>query len=326
MLVVLRQDTGGDDITPGTAFSLVDQRCRKDTSGSCSEVDGPALLEHPRKDVLVVPDSDDVLDDQRSSARDCSDRCPMVGVLPANARVLFVKTNHVGRLDRISTRVVQPGAEVFKGSQTVTAELEIVRAASGAGVSKVECLLSVIRCSWVFLSIIQFSCMHATVDNGLTTVGNRHLTHTETIEHLSTVIPHVVDSHPLPIVKPDSEPPFLPLDKIIIGDSKTWALRLNDPQRLEAFPYGYLDQIGMILIFDAVRKWCLRRGGVMVQAVFLAARRESVHPYDLVFEVISGAGMHAGYGVREHRAGLVCIWESQDRSPCPRRRARYHTG
>lgn len=119
----------------------------------------------------------------------------------------------------------------------------------------------------------------------LTTVGNRHLTHTKTIEQFPTIVPHVVDSHSLPIVEADSEPPFLPLDKILVGDGETRALRLDDLQRLEVPPHRHLDQIGMIFILDAVGQRCFG-ARVMSQTVLLAARGEGVDPYDLVLEDI----------------------------------------
>lgn len=62
MLVVLCQDARGDNIAPGAALSFVDQRRRNDARGPRFEFDGPALVEQPGKDVLVVPNGDDILD------------------------------------------------------------------------------------------------------------------------------------------------------------------------------------------------------------------------------------------------------------------------
>lgn len=63
VLMVLRQDAGGDDIAPWTLLVLVDQRCGEDSGSPRLKIDGSALLEMPGKDVFVVADCDDVLND-----------------------------------------------------------------------------------------------------------------------------------------------------------------------------------------------------------------------------------------------------------------------
>ena len=106
---------------------------------------GPDLIRQTRilpemesKDILIVTDRDDRLQDQHPTPRDDGIPRPEVRMLPQNPVVDLMQAHRIGDLDRIASGSDVPAVEVFDMAQTVAAKLEIVGVTSCAVVTEVE--------------------------------------------------------------------------------------------------------------------------------------------------------------------------------------------
>lgn len=95
MLVVDGEDARVDDGAPGDFDAFVDGLGADDAGGSDLVGHLARLVEHEGHDVFVVGDCDDGLDDQLPASDNGCSAGSVVGVLPADAGVLFVDTDYV---------------------------------------------------------------------------------------------------------------------------------------------------------------------------------------------------------------------------------------
>jgi len=84
---------------------LVNRLSRQNTGRTNLEMDICGLAKSPCKDVFVVGDGNDSLQDQDTRSSDSSDIGSVVGMLPANAIVLFMETDHIIHLQRSAVGV-----------------------------------------------------------------------------------------------------------------------------------------------------------------------------------------------------------------------------
>lgn len=99
------------------------------------------VVEH----ILIVRKCNDELDDQFSSPSDDGTAGPPVGVLPADAIVLLMDTDNVRSEFTTSVWPSDDAVEIFDHSETITAQLQVVRAVPEATVAEVEGLFTMER-------------------------------------------------------------------------------------------------------------------------------------------------------------------------------------
>lgn len=96
VLMVLRESASADDVAVVAGLSWIDVDDGHDTCGSGLDDDAAGLVELVRKDVFVVGQSDNELDDEFSRSRYNSTAGTPIGVLPSDAIVLLVETDDIG--------------------------------------------------------------------------------------------------------------------------------------------------------------------------------------------------------------------------------------
>jgi len=138
-----------------------------------------SLVELVRKNVFIVGQGDDELDHQFSISGDDSPVGSEIGVLPSNAVVLFVDTDHVLGDGWLAFRVDQHCVDVFDHAETVATEREIVGSSPGPGVAEIERLLPVKRGAGIG-------------------VRNGHLGHAQPVQHASALIMNIMQDRTLP--------------------------------------------------------------------------------------------------------------------------------
>ena len=169
VLVVGGEDAGVDDGAPGDGEAGVDGLGAEDAGGTDFVDEVAGLVEHEGEDVFVVGDGDDALDDELAVAHDGGSAGAVVGVLPADAGVLFVHAHDVLHGRGFSFVVREDGAEVVDRAETVAAKFQVVGHYSCSGISEVEGCFSVERRSWIG-------------------VWNVHIRERETIEQAAPII------------------------------------------------------------------------------------------------------------------------------------------
>jgi hypothetical protein len=95
MLMVLRQRSGTNNISPVTCLTRIDVDHRDDTCCSGLDDDAGCLVELVIEDILIVGKSNDKLDDELATSCYNSTASAPVSVFPVDAVILFVKTNYV---------------------------------------------------------------------------------------------------------------------------------------------------------------------------------------------------------------------------------------
>lgn len=96
VLMVLGKGARTDDVAPvGRDGTCIDVDDRDDASGTSLDLDAGGLIELEGKDVLVVRECDDKLDDQLAAASGNGTAGAPVGVFPADAVVLLVQADDI---------------------------------------------------------------------------------------------------------------------------------------------------------------------------------------------------------------------------------------
>lgn len=205
----------------GPVELVVDGLGRQDARGPDLIGDLAGLVEHEGQDVLVVGHGDDALQDQLAVADHGRPARAVVGVLPADARVLLVHAHAV--LDRGGGALVvgDDGRDVLDVAQAVAAELEVVGHGAGAGVPQVVRRLLVVGVPGVG-------------------VGDVHVGQRQAVEQRAGVVAHVVQHHALPLVEAHAERPLLPLQGLARlagrGHLERRSFGLDDPEGLDVLP------------------------------------------------------------------------------------------
>lgn len=153
VLVVGCQNSRRHHITPVGCLAWVNERGGKDARSTRLHFDVAVLPEEPGKDVLVVADGEDGLEDEVSGPSNTNALCAVVRVLPTNATVLLMEADHVAGVDRVALVIVEPASEVLDRTEAVTAKREVVGCTAGSGISEIKGLLSVVRASWIYESL-----------------------------------------------------------------------------------------------------------------------------------------------------------------------------
>lgn len=170
VLMVLRKGSWTNHVALGSSLAGVDVDDRDDARCPCLDYDAGRLIEFKGKNVLIVGERDDELDDEFPTTSYDGPFGSPVGVLPIYAVVLFVEANDIfGDLARAvsfrqdTVKILsagvgsrrQPLGFVFLWTfvwsiylddpQAVVPEGEIVHCVPGPTVAKVECLLAMER-------------------------------------------------------------------------------------------------------------------------------------------------------------------------------------
>lgn len=134
VLVVLGQRARVDEGAPGRrglAVVMVDDG--DDAGGARLDGDAGGLVEDERKDVLVVGEGEDVLDDELAAAGDDGAAGAPVGVLPADAVVLLVQADDVFGLGGRAVRVGEQAVKVLGGGGACVVSLVVHRGGTIGG-------------------------------------------------------------------------------------------------------------------------------------------------------------------------------------------------
>lgn len=92
--MVCCENTGRDDISPRTALSRVDETSGKNTSGPCLQLNGAILEEPPCKDVFIISDCKNALENQIATASHCRNASTVIGMFPGYAVILNLINTH----------------------------------------------------------------------------------------------------------------------------------------------------------------------------------------------------------------------------------------
>ena len=208
MLMIRRHDTIRHTGTPGHFGVLANRLRGKDTRCASLEGDFAGLVKVPHKDILVVRDGDDSLQDELALADDSGLARAVVGVFPLDAVVDFVGADGVRSGRRRAIRAHDAAVEVLDHAETVTAELEVVGCDACTDVAEIEGALAVDGVAGV-------------------AVGHEHLGEREAVEGAAAVEGEIVQGEALAPVEADAESPFLPFDEVA-GDGEGGAFGLDD--------------------------------------------------------------------------------------------------
>jgi len=120
MLVVWSEDTWCDSRAVWGGLGRVGLRWGSGEDSGCADFEGERgiLSKVEGKDVLVVGDGDDGLQDEDTGSGYDSILRAEVRVLPEDAVVLLVAADYVGEFDWRALVVVVPGVEVLDGAYT----------------------------------------------------------------------------------------------------------------------------------------------------------------------------------------------------------------
>lgn len=138
-----------DDCAPRNLETFVNGLRAENTGGADFVNDISSLIEHECKNVFVIGDGDDGLNYKLSVPYDSGPSGSVVGVLPADASILFVNAHNILHGLRLSLVVRKYSTEVVNRTETVAAELQIVSHNSCSSISEVEGCLSVEWRSWI---------------------------------------------------------------------------------------------------------------------------------------------------------------------------------
>lgn len=72
------------------------------------------------------PTSDDALNDELAVSNNSSATSPIIGVLPADAVVLFMNADDVGHVKWVALVIGKGSRQVVDGSETVASKFEVV--------------------------------------------------------------------------------------------------------------------------------------------------------------------------------------------------------
>lgn len=143
MLVVLRKDAATNDVAVLADFASINVHDVENASCARLDCNTAGLIKLVGKDVFIVCQRNDELDDELSVACDNCTACTPVGMLPTDAVVLFVKTDGIGQGPRSAIRLRHHGIEVFNYTQAVAAQREIVGHVTTTAISEIEGLFTV---------------------------------------------------------------------------------------------------------------------------------------------------------------------------------------
>jgi len=138
VLVVGGENAGMDHCTPWNFDPLVDGLRADDAGGSDFVGHFTCLIEDESQDVLVVGDGDNGLNDKLSISNHHGSTGTVVGVFPANPRVLLVDTNNVLHGHCITLVGSQNRVEVVDYTKTIAARFQVIGHDTGTGIAKVE--------------------------------------------------------------------------------------------------------------------------------------------------------------------------------------------
>ena len=214
--MVLGQDTSTDHISVIARLARVDVDHVQNTRGTRLDRDTTRLVELVGEDVLIVGEGDDELHDELPMASHDSAASPPVGMLPANAVVLFVQADGVGQLLGLAVCTGDDGIEVLNDTQAVAANGQVIGHVTTATIAEIESLLTMVWGSWIGvwdrLLLLVLSLVSAR--SWLT----HHLTNSQPVHDTAAIVPDIVNRRTLTRVEGDTEPPLLPFNKRFVGD------------------------------------------------------------------------------------------------------------
>lgn len=130
----------------------------------------------------------DALDDQIPRSRDRRVACAWVCMFPANPTILLMQAGNVLGRNRVAFGITQPAREILDRAETVASKGQIVRAAAGTRIAKIESLFPVVWTSRI-------------------TVRHCHLRNAQSIEQWPTIISYIMDGSAFAIIESYSETP-----------------------------------------------------------------------------------------------------------------------
>jgi hypothetical protein len=221
MLMMDGEDSWVDDGAEGDANLIefvVDGRSGENASGTDFVDDFASLVEHEGKDVFVIADGNDALQDQFAVASDSSAASAIVGMLPRDASILLMNADTVLKRNGNTFIIVDDSVEVLDMTKAVTAKFEIVCHCSCPGITKIEGGLLVVRRARVG-------------------IRNVHIREGKAVEEWPGVVPNIIKDHAFSLIVANSERPFLPFEYMSsLSDRRELercSLGLDDLQRLE---------------------------------------------------------------------------------------------
>lgn len=113
VLVVLCQRTWTDNVAPVGSLARIDVNNRNNAGSTSFYANAAGLVELECKDVFVIGQGDDELDDQLSSTGDDGTASTPIGVFPVDAIVLLVDTDDIRCLLAFAIRSDYNTIEVF---------------------------------------------------------------------------------------------------------------------------------------------------------------------------------------------------------------------
>lgn len=120
--MVLSENTTAHHISIFTDLTSVDIDHVQYTCCACLDCDPTRLIEFIGKDIFIVGQCDNKLDNKLPVPRDDSAPGTPVGMLPSNSIVLFVETNHIRKGLGGAVFPGDNGVEIFNDPETVTAQ------------------------------------------------------------------------------------------------------------------------------------------------------------------------------------------------------------
>lgn len=217
VLVVSCKDTWVHNGTPRNSQALVNGLGRQDTGSAHLVHELGGLVELECKDVLIVGNGDDGLQNQLALADNGGAPCAVVCVLPTNTSVLLVNADHIGHINGVSLVIAQDRVEIVDTSQAVASKLEVVGHHASTRVTQVKGRLLVVGVARVC-------------------VGDVHVRQRQAVEQGAAIVSHIVEDHALALVEAHPEVPLLPVDDgrgSLVFNGETGALGLDDLEWLD---------------------------------------------------------------------------------------------
>ena len=216
VLVVRSSNTTADVGGPRHALTVlvVDGSGAENTSSADLELNTSGLVKNPSKDVLVVGDGADHLDNELAVTDNGGDIVAVVGVLVEDAAILLMEANDVLQLDSATLGVSPVSVEVLNVAQAVAAEAQLVGSDTEADITNIESLLAVVGHTGI-------------------AVWHSHLREGETVEHITVVIGNIIQAQTIAVVEADVELPLLPSNLVAVASN------------VERCTFGLLDDVGL---------------------------------------------------------------------------------
>jgi hypothetical protein len=245
------QDRGRDNGTPLGTLATIDVLGRDNTSSSNLELDTSGLIKMPGKNVLVVTNRQNSLENQDAATSDSRNIGTVVSVLPSDTIILLVHTNNVLLGKSITLRISKVTREVFDGTETVASKRELVSALTTTAVTKIKGHLTVKRRTRI-------------------TIGNSHLRDRQSVKGRAAIKGKIMENHTLTRSETDSESPLLPSDQVALECERS-TFRLDNIVRFEIVT-GLTNKLRIVLVAFAGFKDVLALGqGVVIETVGVIA-------------------------------------------------------